>query len=575
MNNSEKKLLSLINATQVITSSLDVTTVIERLIEEVLHVIDGADAGVLFMHTPETNRLTARQAIGYDLEHLKKIHLSAEEGMTGKVFHQKEAMIFSSQDDVAKNMLDLFPQYTENYTKAVGALRYPQCAVCAPLLDKQNHCIGVFTIVNFSGTTKFTQTDLQLLQTFANQSMIAIENARLFTQNERTNRIYQSLALQDDLQAMTHTLADLLNEPIFIINEFLDIVAMSSPMATAVLKKLQQDASQLFTQAFSGNERLTTTIVLEDVYHLHLCPIRSNITTIGILIVVTQPHRSIDPLDLIAIQQASMIFAVQLTGQEKTLENQFKYDGYLLQQVLEGFTTHFASHREVQRCNKFIAVVIELPVDAQNVDQQERFTRLLYRFFQHTHPTPLINAVGTHYDVLFMAPNTLALADFTQTVKTLLLQLYEAVSLPFIAGIGRPFEQIPAITASHRDAKRCIEYLHSTHDTKTILTYDELGVYRLFLNMPTQELHEYIALILGPIITYDMQHNTDLLATLEQFIHCNQNQAKTASACFVHVNTIKYRLNTIYQLMGKTVLTSTDLFEIQLALQMKAFTSPS
>ena len=142
MNNSEKKLLSLINATQVITSSLDVTTVIERLIEEVLHVIDGADAGVLFMHTPETNRLTARQAIGYDLEHLKKIHLSAEEGMTGKVFHQKEAMIFSSQDDVAKNMLDLFPQYTENYTKAVGALRYPQCAVCAPLLDKQNHCIG-------------------------------------------------------------------------------------------------------------------------------------------------------------------------------------------------------------------------------------------------------------------------------------------------------------------------------------------------------------------------------------------------------------------------------------------------
>lgn len=64
--------MSLVNAAQVLTSTLDINQVLEKLMSEVLHVIEGADAGVLFMLNTETNRLVAKHAIGYDLAYLKK-----------------------------------------------------------------------------------------------------------------------------------------------------------------------------------------------------------------------------------------------------------------------------------------------------------------------------------------------------------------------------------------------------------------------------------------------------------------------------------------------------------------------
>lgn len=563
MNTSEKRLLSLINATQVITSSLDVATVLERLIEEVLHIIDGADAGVLFMQDTQSQRLIARHAIGYDLNYLKNIHLN-EEGMTGKVFSQKRANIFYSHDDVAQNMLDLFPQYEADYIKAVGTMRYPKCAVCAPLLDKSGKAIGVFTIVNFSGTAQFTEDDLQLLQTFANQSMIAIENARLFTQNERTSRIFQALAMHDDLPTMTTILAKLIHAEICIINEYREIVALSAGSSQPTITAILQHAEVLAAFKAANNTKLTITIA-EEPFTLHLCPIRTNAIVVGMMIAILPQQTSIDPLDLFAIEQAGHIFAVQLVGQQKNVENLFKYDGYLLQQLIDG---QMVKSKELAHYTQFIMVALALAPNA-TIEEQEYFTRQLYQFFKHTTPRPLIYAAGVHYDILFMSANEDE--HLLTTSHAQLSKLQNKLQLPFTAGIGRTFNDFATIRASQRDAKRCTQYLQSTGDEQTIISYQQLGPYRLFLTMQTDELEEYIALILGPILHYDKTNNSELLATLSHFIACKQNQAKTAEACFVHVNTIKYRLQMIYGLLQKNTFSSKDLFEIQLALYMKAF----
>lgn len=72
--------MSLVNAAQVLTSTLDINQVLEKLMSEVLHVIEGADAGVLFMLNTETNRLVAKHAIGYDLAYLKRFTLPPMKG---------------------------------------------------------------------------------------------------------------------------------------------------------------------------------------------------------------------------------------------------------------------------------------------------------------------------------------------------------------------------------------------------------------------------------------------------------------------------------------------------------------
>lgn len=74
-----------------------------------------------------------------------------------------------------------------------------------------------------------------------------------------------------------------------------------------------------------------------------------------------------------------------------------------------------------------------------------------------------------------------------------------------------------------------------------------LDLIHFFLNNDPQEMAEYVGLKLGPIIEYDNQHKTDLLYTLKLFfLNIIKIGKKTAEACFVHLNTIKYRLQTIF-----------------------------
>lgn len=50
----------------------------------------------------------------------------------------------------------------------------------------------------------------------------------------------------------------------------------------------------------------------------------------------------------------------------------------------------------------------------------------------------------------------------------------------FHAGLGRVFGQISEIQSSHRDAKRCAQYIRSTNNDEIIFSYKDLGIYRLF-----------------------------------------------------------------------------------------------
>ena len=584
MINTEKQLLSLVNAAQVLTSTLDINQVLEKLMSEVLHVIDGADAGVLFMLNTRTNRLIAKHAIGYNLAHLKKIHLASNEGMTGKVFSQKKAFRFHSSDDVTESMSDLFPLYEEDYIKAVGDFAYPKSAVCAPLLDKSNTCIGVLTIVNFSGDTQFENNDLMMLQAFANQSSIAIENAKLFTQNERSKRIYDALTrvslTRGRLSDMTDTLASLLGQPVAILTDFYDVLVASSGTAKHAAELLrEQQLEHLNTVVQQCVQHQVHITIDQYIYVCYLFPIHTERGVIGILLIVMHDHLQMDPLDLFAVEQASALFALQLAEQEKELEISFKYDGYLLQQLLNLNFTGFYKRQEALQTTHFLCATLQLQDNAfgvlQTKKQQQQFSKLLYRASRLFSFPIFISEHDFHYQFLFMNNLQVPVEQFRELIQ----QFFELIdkdakifnSLSFHVGLGRVFESIENITSSHRDSKKCIDYLQTLEQAPLILSYDKLGPYTLFLNNDPQEMAEYIEMKLGPIINYDNQHKTDLLYTLKIYFLHNQNRKHTAEACFVHINTIKYRLQTIFSLLAIDEKNGQIMFELNLALYMQSY----
>jgi sugar diacid utilization regulator len=104
-----------------------------------------------------------------------------------------------------------------------------------------------------------------------------------------------------------------------------------------------------------------------------------------------------------------------------------------------------------------------------------------------------------------------------------------------------------------------------------VLAFEDTGAYRLLLPAMSEdpgELRRFYDETIAPLVAYDEQYETDLVATLETFLDNDGNVAKTAGGLFTHRHTIRYRLERVRELTGHDV-NSTDGRE-RLGLGLKA-----
>jgi sugar diacid utilization regulator len=104
-----------------------------------------------------------------------------------------------------------------------------------------------------------------------------------------------------------------------------------------------------------------------------------------------------------------------------------------------------------------------------------------------------------------------------------------------------------------------------------ILAFEDTGAYRLLLPAMSEdpaELERFYSETVEPLVAYDEQYETGLLATVETYLEHDGNVAATAQRLFTHRHTIRYRLERARDLCGHDV-TSTEGRE-KLGLGLKA-----
>jgi sugar diacid utilization regulator len=105
---------------------------------------------------------------------------------------------------------------------------------------------------------------------------------------------------------------------------------------------------------------------------------------------------------------------------------------------------------------------------------------------------------------------------------------------------------------------------------RPLLAFEETGAYRLLLSAMSEnpaELQRFYAETVEPLVAYDEQYETDLVATVEAFLDADGNVAGTAQRLFTHRHTVRYRLERVRELSGLDVGSSDGREKLSLGLK--------
>jgi GAF domain-containing protein len=180
-------------------STFNLQTVLNTLVESAARLCE-ADSSHIYLREGEVFQLAACSGFSRDYEDfMRRLPLKPDRGsLVGRTVSEKS--IVQLPDAVGD------PEYTFHEAQRLGRFR---TMLGIPML-RDGMTMGVLALTR-SRVVPFTDKQIELVQTFADQAVIAIENVRLF--NETKEALEHQTATSEVLQAISGSMADA--QPVF------------------------------------------------------------------------------------------------------------------------------------------------------------------------------------------------------------------------------------------------------------------------------------------------------------------------------------------------------------------------
>lgn len=165
-----------------ISSSLNLDEVLDLIIDS-LYVVVPYDAAMIFLLNRDHNVIEMQTVRGYDDRAVELCHLKVGEGLSGWAAKTGQAVIVP---DVRRDA-----RYANLRPETRSEMAVP--------LVRGDEIIGVFNIES-DRVNAYDDRDLALLEAFASQATIAIQNARLYQESIRTKHLEKELEVAGEIQ---------------------------------------------------------------------------------------------------------------------------------------------------------------------------------------------------------------------------------------------------------------------------------------------------------------------------------------------------------------------------------------
>ncbi|MFF2080115.1 PucR family transcriptional regulator [Kitasatospora sp. NPDC058162] len=170
-------------------------------------------------------------------------------------------------------------------------------------------------------------------------------------------------------------------------------------------------------------------------------------------------------------------------------------------------------------------------------------------------PEPVLTAVVNRYLVAVL-PRSAPVDELARRLGTALSGLDARAAV----GIGGCYRGVDGLRWSWFEAQAALAKGPGVHGG------DPLNLPRLLLSSPDLPLKQLAAEVLRPLTRFDEANRADLVTTLHAYLAADCSVQAVADRLYVHRNTVRYRLDRIERLTGRSLASMQDRFQLWLAL---------
>lgn len=296
--------------------------------------------------------------------------------------------------------------------------------------------------------------------------------------------------------------------------------------------------------------------------------------TVDGFVIVRDPAGQLDRLDLTAVEQAATIAALEMAKQRSVQEAERRLKRDFVEDLLGGayHSVEAISARARSLGWELLHKRAVMVVDLDEFEQyylthrewrEERFQRvkewLLHATGQVVSERNPQSILVDRSDSVILLPHfeseippSMARREIEGLAEAICQRAQEQLDgLSITVAIGGLCDSVEGLRDSYREAKAALNVARKIERHRPIIWYNDVALYVSLDRLATEpETRRWFEHNLGPLVEYDKNKGTELVRTLETYFDANQMQQQTAHQLSVHLNTLKYRLRRIEEILG-------------------------
>jgi len=183
----EAKLKAVLEITKSLAGTVDIDTLLPRILATLFNIFPHADRGAILLKDPESNRMLPRVYKHRQGNKDETVRLSRT--IMNKVISEKAGILSA---DAASD--DRFQA-----SESISSLTI-RSMLCVPMLDLDGETMGLINIDTQNAFSQFKQEDLDLLMAVAGQAALSYENARLLASYMEKQKQDNEMKIASDVQ---------------------------------------------------------------------------------------------------------------------------------------------------------------------------------------------------------------------------------------------------------------------------------------------------------------------------------------------------------------------------------------